>query len=398
MTYSGGRAVFQTPQPGDGRRRDIFSLPTLRSPGAVSGKVCRAVRRRIQCKDAEVRRVNMALTALNSLFFGGNKHMASEVVDSVQGLPLCQQDVIRSVIKRIQLLGSPPSDACRSGALSALRATSGSYCEAEPGVGDVVPMKLASLSLPTGSVAGVNLLEHLTGHDRLVVSEFDKYMLQDACVWTDLQDHAQELKPYDDPSLRNHQQYLKFLKHLYSCGVLGFTESCKGRVGAFTVSKKPKIIDGVSVERQRLVLDCRQTNLQFKTPPLTQLGSLSALGELELQGGQKLFTAGADIRDCFYACYCPPGMEDYFCLMNDLQPMDAAAITGGEVESFAQMRRICPCIKVLPMGFNWSFYLAQTLHESISLRSLGLLRDDMVIDGSPAPILSADRVTNYAIL
>lgn len=71
----------------------------------------------------------------------------------------------------------------QTGALSALRATSGSYCEAEPGVGDVVPMNLASLSLPTGSVAGVDLLEHLTGHDKMVVSEFDKYMLQDANFW-----------------------------------------------------------------------------------------------------------------------------------------------------------------------------------------------------------------------
>lgn len=117
MTSTGGRAVFQTPISGDGRRRDIFPLPTLRSPGAVSGRVCRAVKRRIQCKDAEVRRVNMALTALNSLFLGGNKQMASSVVDSVQGLPLCQQDVIRSVIKRIQLLGGPPNRSlvCASG-------------------------------------------------------------------------------------------------------------------------------------------------------------------------------------------------------------------------------------------------------------------------------------------
>ena len=335
----------------------------------------------------------MALTALNSLFYGGNKQMSSSVVDCVQGLPLCQQDVIRSVIKRIQLLGRPPDSACRSGALSALRATAGSYCEAEPGVGDVVPMKLAALSLPTGNVAGVDLLEHLTGHDKLVVSEFERYMLQDSSVWTDLQDRAHELKPYDDPSLRSHARYLQFLKHLFSCGVLGFTENCKGRVGAFTVSKKPKVINGASVERQRLVLDCRQTNLQFKVPPLTQLGSLSALGELELQGGQKLFAAGADIRDCFYACYCPPGMEDYFCLMTDLRPDDASMVSGLNVECFSQMRRICPCIKVLPMGFNWSFYLVQTLHESISLRSLGLRKEDMVIDGSPAPMLSNSGVT-----
>ena len=40
------------------------------------------------------------------------------------------------------------------------------------------------------------------------------------------------------------------------------------------MAKKSKLIDGKMVERQRLVLDCRSVNLQFKDPPRTHLGSL----------------------------------------------------------------------------------------------------------------------------
>ena len=37
------------------------------------------------------------------------------------------------------------------------------------------------------------------------------------------------------------------------------------------MSKKPKEIEGVMVERQRLILDCRQVNLSFRAPPVTEL-------------------------------------------------------------------------------------------------------------------------------
>ena len=295
--------VFHPPLPGDGRRRDIFPLPCLQCPETIRGGISRSVQRRIQRKIAETRQVNRALLALNSLYFGGNKILPTASIEELSSLPLCQQDVIKSVIKRVRELGCPPVDACCSGALSALRVPSGSYSDMDPGVGDVVPMRLDQLSLPTGNVAGVNINEHLSGSSSKVVNEFETYMLHDASVWGDLQEYAPSLKPYDDPSLRSHKQYLKFLSHLHQCGVLGFTDQCKGRVGAFTVSKKPKFEGSKRIDRQRLVLDCRQTNLLFKQPPLTELGSLSALSELELGPEEELFASGSDIRDCFYACY-----------------------------------------------------------------------------------------------
>ena len=93
------------------------------------------------------------------------------------------------------------------------------------------------------------------------------------------------------------------------------------------------------------------------------------------------------IQGCFYAVDCPPGLADFFCLKTDLNIHEASFVTGGKL-SFEGFERIIPCIKVLPMGFNWSFYLIQALHEQTTIRSLGIGRDSLVIDG-PWPVSSA---------
>ena len=100
----------------------------------------------------------------------------------------------------------------------------------------------------------------------------------------------------------------------------------RGRVGAFAVAKTHKVVNRVRVERQRLLLDCRQVNLQFKTPPHVELGSLAAFTELELGVDQCLYTSGADIQDCFYACYMP--RRSFFCLASDLTPDEAVDVFG----------------------------------------------------------------------
>ena len=192
----------------------------------------------------------------------------------------------------------------------------------------------------------------------------------------------------NDPNLHNRESYVAFLKHFCACGVPSQTSCCRGRVGAFTVAKKPKVVDGKKQERQRLVLDCRQVNLQFRQPPLTELGSLAALTELELGRGDKLFTAGSDIRDCFYACNMPAGMEQFFCLMSDLSVEECCEIFGGSAVDYNSLDRISPCITVLPMGFNWSFYIVQQLHEQACLHSLEADRSALILDGYPAPSLT----------
>lgn len=182
------------------------------------------------------------------------------------------------------------------------------------------------------------------------------------------------------------------MKKLFVCGVLSFTQNCRGRVGAFCVSKKPKIIDGKTVNRQRLVLDCRAVNLQFKDPPRTELGSLASLSDLQIPDESCLFVSTSDIRDCFYACDLPAGMEQFFCLHQDISIEEARDIAGSHFDFDRWGGGIAiPCIKVLPMGFNWSFFLVQVLHEQASLDSLGIDRAKVFLDGHPAP--SVDSVS-----
>ncbi|CAK9107152.1 Ubiquitin-like domain-containing protein CIP73 (CCaMK-interacting protein of approximately 73 kDa) [Durusdinium trenchii] len=65
------------------------------------------------------------------------------------------------------------------GALNALRAASSSYMETEPCVGTVVDMVMEQLSLPSGEVGGVSLVDNLDENVRAMVEDFESHMLQD---------------------------------------------------------------------------------------------------------------------------------------------------------------------------------------------------------------------------
>ena len=182
----------------------------------------------------------------------------------MDSLPTSQKEAIKGIISAVKRMGPEPDGACGSEALQALRAASSSYVPLETGVGDVVPMRLDQLSLPEGTPSGVDMLQALDGDLRDVVENFEDRMLQDADVWTHISRSASRLVPYDGPSLRSRRKYFEFLRELHDRGILCFTEECRGRVGAFTVAKKAKVVDGVVKPRQRLVLDCRQTNMLFK--------------------------------------------------------------------------------------------------------------------------------------
>ena len=339
-----------------------------------------------------MKRVNLAIAALNTLFFGGEGRFQSSRAASMEQLPRAQFEAVKGLVQKIRNFGAPPPDACRQGALAALRAPASGYSIPEAGVGDVVDMQLGALSLPSGTVAGVDLSSQLPKPLREMVNNFEDWLLRDADSWAQVSHLASSLRPYNDPSLNRRSGYLQFLKHLRQCGILGLSTRVRGRVGAFTVAKKDKVVNGQKVKRQRLVLDCRQVNLQFKTPPHVELGSLSALTELELGDSQCLYTSGSDIQDCFYACFLPKGLEEFFCLASDLTPDEAAEVFGGYAYEYSQRDRVSPCITVLPMGFNWSFYLVQKLHEGASLDALQIPRSQLVLDGYPAPPVAGDAV------
>eukprot|EP00438_Fugacium_kawagutii_P017034 Skav221329 [mRNA] locus=scaffold1437:52275:55350:- [translate_table: standard] len=289
-------------------------------------------------------------------------------------------------MEKVSDFGVPPK-ACRSEALKVLRTVDASgYSEPDVASGSTVPMDLGIISLPDGSVGGVDLLGALSGSVKEMVENYDDFLLQDASSWNVVADCVGNMKPYNDPLLSSRKGYLDFLAKLYRSGVLDFSHTCLGRVGAFCVAKKPKLVNGVLKSRQRLVLDCRQTNALFKPPPQTRLGSLAALAEAELCDNHQLYLSGADIRDCFYAVVMPPGLRNFFGLAWNISAEEVSLVSGGMVH-WDRMDAV-PVIKVLPMGFNWSFFLVQHIHTELSLHALGVDERFLFLEGKPAPSLS----------
>ena len=148
---------------GDGRQRDVFPLPKLFEEGGVAKKgMSRSVQRRVLRRDAVQKRVNMAIDALNSMYLGG-RHRGADQCKDLRLLPRVQRDAISHIMMCVRRCGKPPSGASYSGAIDALRVTSGSYQDDSIGLGDTVRMKLDILSLPTLSGGGVALDKELGG-------------------------------------------------------------------------------------------------------------------------------------------------------------------------------------------------------------------------------------------
>ena len=380
-------SIFHEPV-GDGRQRDIFPIPFLDAGGLKRQHVCRTVSRRLNRRAHVAERVNRAIRSLNSLYFGKGS-FEDNTATSLADMPLNQRLTVEGIIDAVKYLGPPP-DACDPGSQKALRVAASAYYEPEVGIGDVVPLQFSQLSLPSVGTAGVDLVSAVDESIRDVVVDFENRMLQDEDTWTCISRDAAHLKPYSDPSLHDRSKYLEFLRLLFDRGILSFSHHCRGRVGAFTVSKKDKIVDGVVKKRQRLVLDCRQTNLLFKPSPHTELGSLASLAELTLQPSQQLYISGADIQDCFYAVHIPETMMRYFCLEFDISSEEVRTVTGGSISDVGGP--ISPCINVLPMGFSWSFFLVQHIHQSAVLRSLSISEQDLFLDGRPPPHISSSGI------
>lgn len=65
-------------------------------------------------------------------------------------------------------------------------------------------------------------------------------------------------------------------------------------------------MDGTTIKRQRLVLDCRERNQLFRPSPHTCLRSLATLAETELADGVNLYISGADIQEISMQFTSPP--------------------------------------------------------------------------------------------
>ena len=105
-----------------------------------------------------------------------------------------------------------------------------------------------------------------------------------------------------------------------------------------------------------------------------------------------MFLSGADIRDCFYAVQLPKELAEYFGLCRDLTVEEAVEISGLSRSYFTGFSRITPVIAVLPMGFSWSFFLVQHIHEAVSLRAMDIPCTQLILEHTPVPKLQHGHV------
>ena len=116
-----------------------------------------------------------------------------------------------------------------------------------------------------------------------------------------------------------------------------------------------------------MILDCRATNLLFKTPPAASLATGEGLGKIELDIGDandaiwasqlKLAFGVADVSDSFHRMVLDRKMSEYF-----RWPPVLARAVGIEVVNGVKVdgdELIWPMQRTLGIGFSWATFLAQ---------------------------------------
>eukprot|EP00971_Amphidinium_carterae_P339742 6477718-Amphidinium_carterae.1 len=208
-------------------------------------------------------------------------------------------------------------------------------------------------------------------------------MLVSPVAWSEISSRAMPSDCYTCPRLRQTSVYAEFVRMLHSRSLVSFHRVPRGRVGVFGVAKKSGKV--------RLVLDCRRVNGLFRAPPYTSLGSVASLTEFSLERGSTLYYAGTDIENCFYECGIPEGLAEYFGLPYNVLVGDLRQMGLNPGEAFLDHEYICPCFRVLPMGFSWSFWFVQELHTQVVERVAGIPREQVVRNFHPYPFIERDE-------
>ncbi len=139
----------------------------------------------------------------------------------------------------------------------------------------------------------------------------------------------------------------------------------------------------------RLVLDTRVANCHFKPPPSVRLPTAAALCSIECAAQQEIYFAGGDIDNAFYRISIPPAAAPFMTLPRIkakylAHPMVNGRRVGGETW-------IVPELLVLPMGWTWSLWYCQTMHEHL-LAHHGIPRDIQVQDRKALAPLSGSEI------
>ena len=282
----------------------------------------------------------------------------------------------QSFLDRVSRMGSPPPDMTPQSAYLEVCGRDDYTREPSPSV----PLDPTILSLRPAGSRPVSLEALLGPHGETEIDAWiQSHLLSNEVACQAVEDSP--VKVYHDPLLRkSSRSYSKLLRRMHSAGMLDFgSEAPTSEVGLFAVAKKSGA--------QRMVVDCRQSNLHFRPADHVDLPTSSSIGSLRLAPEEQIYVGQYDLKDCFYQIGLPEKLRPYF----GLPCLDAKRWP--EMYEHSVDGRLFPRLAVLPMG--WSHALFWCEHMHLRLLSGVLAERSFLKDGRPPDSLSSGVVSVY---
>ena len=364
-----------------GRQRDLLPLPLLDDfdwKGEVShphrsGLSTGAYRRRVR-KSQNLSMTNEVISAINAMAGFKSPKAGAPTVN--------QHHSMTSMLKHISSL--PRADECmsmREAVRELLQCNPFSPYDLGAGSGTTVrPYEKHLVSLPEVGSYIKDATDLVDDTGKRMLEAYDSVMLRSE----NEVDFPIRVVPYMDESLKQSSDlYHGFIADLAQRNMVDFTYKSFSVVTPFFVVKKSG--------KLRLVLDCRATNELFQHPPDIAMPAGYSFSQLQMKPNDTLYIAQTDIKDYFYSIGLPEGLRPYFTFPQvDLKKIFPEDPRCRGVEGPVLIH---PCMKVVPMGWNWAMYIAQPAHQHQAMLAAKVGVESVVVDGRPVPPLDEKNHT-----
>ena len=359
----------------------------------------RYVAQRTARRGCRERRVREAVWSLNQL---ASDTVRGQVTLARGAACLEANTAQRAVLRRLRgavgYFSSRPPDSTPNGALCELLKTDSLYaaqaCKVEDYDESKVKFSQSDITpRPTEDLAPDSVKQAFLDPDCFIRKS-------DEAVERDLDGHP-PIRPYWDERLRSDRlERIRFLKLLARKGLVGFRPRIRARVGF--VSKKGN--------KQRLVIDARETNCMHYAPPHAALGTPGALADQDWSdaalafqrgfmefpptGTPAVYGASLDLRNSFYQFTSDTMAEDF-----GFDFPEQAAVW--EVTSYwsasgpvpvSPEQELLPVFRGVPMGWSWALW---AVHSTVAHWTAEALRGPcfLIMDRQPPPTPAPERLT-----
>lgn len=282
-----------------------------------------------------------------------------------------------------------------------------SASRAGPARGDVVPMRLEQLSLPSASGREDGQPNpHWLG----AMSPFYRAHHQDVTEFIRIPEpplsELLEVRSYEDPLLRQRDErgFLRrvaLASQLWDAAVIRVVACNRTpgeHVGTFATHKR--------AGEQRLVWDMRRSNARFARPPKVQnQASPEAFGWAEVdcfEGCRSFDGFAGDLQDMFYELLLHPEAQAEVPASPCIAEWMCVGVSYGELMDYrgqacrSEMRHLPLAANAVLMGWTWGVYLAQdVLEQRLANADLG----GRMVHGKPPAVLDrADALLSFGFI